>query len=460
MHPSVNTTLESLHQFRDLARNGTLNWRRKLIYWSGAVLVGLVAVGFAELADAASHIRARITHVSPLLMLVVAPLGLALSTWLTRKWFRGAQGSGIPQAIACLHLHDMVLVDRILAIRIALAKIFLTCLGLLAGASIGREGPTVQVGASIMHMVGRQAGMTNVTGIHALIKAGGAAGVAAAFNTPLAGIVFGIEELARSFEQRTSGTMLTCVVISGVTAIALMGNYTYFGHTYSAVPVGASWLAVLACGVLGGLSGGMFSALLVRVSRGVPGRLGAFISRRPVLFAALCGLVLAVIGLVSDGITYGTGYTQARDIIMGSDQYPAYYFVLKLLATFVSYCSGIPGGLFAPSLSIGAGMGGWVAQFLPHTAPGAVVLLGTVAYFSAVTQSPLTATVIVMEMCDNQQITLALMASAFLAFGVSRALCSHALYGALAVRFLRTTSAGHKNAPPAPRPESSSPANR
>ena len=134
--------------------------------------------------------------------------------------------------------------------------------------------------------------------------------------------------------------------------------------------------------------------------------------------------------------------------------------MLKLLATLVSSCSGIPGGLFAPSLSIGAGMDGWVAQFQPHTAPGAVVLLGTVAYFSAVTQSPLTATVIVMEMCDNQQITLALMASAFLAFGVSRALCSHALYGALAVRFLRTTSAGHKNTPPAPRPESSSPANR
>ncbi|MFT8835575.1 MAG: chloride channel protein, partial [Acetobacter sp.] len=90
------------------------------------------------------------------------------------------------------------------------------------------------------------------------------------------------------------------------------------------------------------------------------------------------------------------------------------------------------------------GMGGWIAHFLPHTTPGAVVLLGTVAYFAAVTQSPLTATVIVMEMCDNQQITLALMASAFLAFGISRALCSHALYGALAVRFLRSTAPKQK----------------
>ena len=104
----------------------------------------------------------------------------------------------------------------------------------------------------------------------------------------------------------------------------------------------------------------------------------------------------------------------------------------------VSYCSGIPGGMFAPSLAIGAGIGGWIEQFLPHTTPGAVVLLGTVAYFCGVAQSPLTATIIVMEICDNQQVTLALMATAFLAFGVSRLVCPQPLYTALADRFLET----------------------
>ncbi|QEO16686.1 chloride channel protein [Acetobacter vaccinii] len=438
MIPSGFSTPESLRHLREHARNRTVNWRRKLIYWSGAVIVGLVAVGFAGAADWAAHQRSHIVRNNPWIMLLLAPAGLVLSTWMTRRWFRGAQGSGIPQAIACMHLNDMGIVEKVLSLRIALAKIGLTCLGLLAGASIGREGPTVQVGASIMHTVGRFAGVTDISRQRALVKAGAAAGVAAAFNTPLAGIVFGIEELAHSFEQRTSGTMLTCVIISGVTAIALVGNYTYFGHTYSTVPLGAGWLAVLACGLIGGLTGGMFSALLVRISRGIPGRAGAFITRRPLVFAALCGLALAIIGLLSDGMTYGTGYLQAREILMGSDHYHASFFLLKLLATLVSYCSGIPGGLFAPSLSVGAGMGGWIGHFLPHTPPEAVILLGTVAYFAAVTQAPLTATVIVMEMSDNQQITLALMASAFLAFGVSRALCSHALYSTLAIRFLRS----------------------
>lgn len=440
MPASVRAASVQLRHIREQAKAGTVNWRRKLIYWSGAIMVGLVAVAFAALADKAATLRNHILALSPWLMLGVLPGGLALSTWLTRTWFRSAQGSGIPQAIACMHLNDFRVVDKVLSLKIAIAKIFLTSFGLLCGASIGREGPTVQVGAAIMHTVGRFMGIHDPVRQHALIKAGGAAGVAAAFNTPLAGIVFGIEELAHSYEQRTSGTMLTCVVLAGVTAIAMVGNYTYFGHTDSVVPVGVSWLAVLVCGVVGGLSGGLFSALLIRISRGIPGKLGAFVTHHPVAFAALCGLVLACIGLVSGGMTYGTGYQQARDIIVGSEHYPASYFVLKCLATIVSYCSGIPGGLFAPSLSVGAGMGGWIAQFLPHTTPGAVVLLGTVAYFAAVTQSPLTATVIVMEMCDNQQVTLALLASAFLAFAVSRTLCSHALYGALAVKFLRSTN--------------------
>lgn len=429
-----------IRHFRETARITTTEWRRKLIYWGGSVMVGVVAISFALLADDAAKLRSGLIAGHPWWMLVLSPAGLALSIWLTRTFFRGAQGSGIPQAIACMHLHDAKVVNRVLSLRIAGAKILLTCLGLLSGASIGREGPTVQVGAAIMNSVGRFIHLGDAVSRRALVLTGGAAGVAAAFNTPLAGIVFGIEELAHSFEQRTSGIVLAGVVLAGVTAIALVGNYTYFGHTEAVVPVGASWLAVFACGLLGGIAGGSFSAILIRASRGLPGAAGAFIRQRPVAFAALCGLAIAIIGLVSDGATYGTGYAQARSLIQGEQQYPASYFILKYIVTIISYCSGIPGGLFAPSLSVGAGMGGWIAQFLPHTTPGAVVLLGTVAYFSAVVQAPLTATVIVMEMCDNQQVTLALLASSFLAFGVSRMICKQPLYGALAERFLRTVA--------------------
>ncbi|MCX5613714.1 chloride channel protein [Bombella saccharophila] len=424
-------------RFRRSARTHTTHWQRSLIFWAGAITVGIIAWLFARAADYASSLCLSLTHWNPYIMLVIIPSGLALSMWLTKRFFPGAQGSGIPQTIATLHIEDFSLINRILALRIAFGKICLTTLGLLCGASIGREGPTVQVGAAIMHAYSRFLGHANVSTRRGVILAGGAAGVAAAFNTPLAGIVFAIEELSSSFHQRTSGFMLTGVVIAGVTAIVLTGgNYTYFGHASVDVPVGTAWIAVLACGILGGLGGGAFSAFLIRVGKGLPGKIGRIQRSRPVLFTALCGVLLAILGIASHGETFGTGYIQAHHLVDGSRHGHMSYFLMKYAATIISYCSGIPGGLFAPSLSIGASVGGWVARFLPHTAPGAVVLLGMVGYFSGVVQSPLTATVIVMEMCDNQQITLALLATAFLALGVSRMVCSHSLYGQLADQFL------------------------
>jgi H+/Cl- antiporter ClcA len=158
--------------------------------------------------------------------------------------------------------------------------------------------------------------------------------------------------------------------------------------------------------------------------------------RRPIAFAALCGLVIAVLGILSGGTTYGTGYTQARHLVEGHAVLPPTYFVLKLAATIVSYLSGIPGGIFAPSLAVGAGLGDLLAKLMPAAPSGAVVLLGMVAYFSGAVQAPITATVIVMEMTDNQAMTIPLMATSFLAFGMSRLVCRRALYGALARRFL------------------------
>ena len=115
---------------------------------------------------------------------------------------------------------------------------------------------------------------------------------------------------------------------------------------------------------------------------------------------------------------------------------PASYVILKFAATVISYISGIPGGLFAPSLSVGAGLGTWLAHLLPSAPAGAVVLLGMVGYFSGVVQAPITATIIVMEMTDDQRVTVPLLATAFLAFGVSRLVCRRPLYSALARRFL------------------------
>jgi H+/Cl- antiporter ClcA len=427
---------ERRRQWRRLPLISPRLWRRRLTFWAGCILVALVAIAFASLADAASNLFLRLQAPRPWIAFLICPTGLAISLLLTRHVFPGAQGSGIPQVIAAQHMTDREAIGRVLSLRIAAGKVALTLLGLASGASIGREGPTVQVGAAIMHTLGSLLRLPRPELERALALAGGAAGVAAAFNTPIAGVVFAIEELSHAFEARTSGTVLTGVILAGITTVALMGNYTYFGHASAQLNFGVGWIAVLLCSVVGGLAGGAFSATLLRAARGIPGRLGRLVVDHPVLFAVLCGLLIAAIGVASGSQTYGTGYQQARGMVEGTTDLPISYVLLKFAATVVSYVSGIPGGLFAPSLSVGAGLGAWLSHFLPNAPAGAVVLLGMVAYFSGVVQAPITATVIVMEMTDNQAVTVPLLATSFLAFGFSRIVCRRPLYSVLARRYL------------------------
>ena len=425
---------------------------RGAAFWIGAVLVGAAAIVFAEAADLAGQLFQWLIAGRPWVPFVLTPVGLLVSVLLTRSVFPGAQGSGIPQVIASLHMTSKELVDRTLSVRIAVGKVLLTLLGLACGASIGREGPTVQISATIMHTIGRVLRLPREDAYRAMVLGGGAAGIAAAFNTPLAGVVFAIEELSHSFEARTSGRVLTAVIISGITAAATVGNYSYFGSASAALPWGAGWIAVLVCGIGGGLAGGCFSSILVWFARGVPGAVGRAIKRHPLIFAACCGLGIAVIGFASGGATYGTGYAQARGLVNGGGGVTGVFFVLKFAASVLSYISGIPGGIFAPSLAVGAGLGRAIATVIPAAPVGAVVLLGMVAYFSGVVQAPITATIIVMEMTADGQVTVPLMAAALLGFLASRLVCPKPIYAALAERFQAAAEQEHAGARASPVP--------
>ncbi|MGV8996715.1 MAG: chloride channel protein [Parvibaculaceae bacterium] len=398
----------------------------------GGLVVGAAAV---VLAIASNWVQAKFhgftTH-WPYAPLIVTPLGFALTLYLANRFFPNSGGSGIPQAIAARTLKDQKARHALVSLRVAVGKIFLTLLGLLVGASTGREGPTVQVGASVMFALGRFSKRHQP----GLILAGAAAGVAAAFNTPLAGIVFGIEEMSRSFEVRASGLVIGTIIAAGLTSLAFLGDYTYFGTSDAVLPFGFDWMAVVVCGVLGGFFGGLFSRVLILFAFGFPGRVGDWIKAHPVLFAGTCGLLVAICGIASGGAVYGTGYEQAREVLHDQQNLPFYYAPLKFLATALSSISGIPGGIFSPSLSVGAGFGADVAWLFPSTPIGALVLLGMVSYFSGVVQAPITAFVIVGEMTDNHSLMVPLMLAALIAQGTSRLMCKEGVYHALSHKFI------------------------
>ena len=406
-------------------------WQRRAVFLVGGVAVGAAAVGLALSADWVQAEFNQLVTRWRYASLIVTPVGLALSVFLTNRYFQNSQGSGIPQAIAARELEDQEARGRLVSIRIAVGKILLTLLGLLCGASAGREGPTVQVGASIMFAIGRFSPRRQP----GLILAGAAAGVAAAFNTPLAGIVFGIEEMSRAFETRTSGLIIAAVIAAGLTSLALVGNYAYFGSTPVVLRNGLDWLAIPICGVAGGLFGGLFSRIVIIVARGLPGTIGRTIKKNPVAFAFLCGLGVAVCGIVSGDTIYGTGYAQVKAALESGAPLAANFGPLKFIATTLSTISGIPGGIFAPSLAVGAGLGANIAHLFPSAPIEPIILLGMVSYFAGVVQAPITAFVIVTEMTDNHAMVIPLMCASLIAWAASRIVCPEGIYHALAKGF-------------------------
>jgi len=408
-------------------------WHTRIVVIGIAAIAGLTVVGFTWLAEAAFARFRGLAALAWWLPLIWTPLCCAAIVWVTRRYARGAGGSGIPQVMAAL---DPALSGGrrplLVSLRLSVAKIGLTSAGLLGGLSLGREGPSVQIAAGVMLTARRWLPRGSGISAHALLVAGGAAGIAAAFNTPLAGIMFAIEELSRSPEQRNSGLIVAGIVLAGLIAVSVYGNGTHFGVIQPG-PIGLSllWPGLLAA-IITGLAGGLFARLLLASLRGkspdLPTRWRA---SHPVWFAAGCGLVVAVIGVLSGGATQGSGNEATRALLENEASLPQAFALFKFAATWFTAWSGVPAGIFAPSLSIGAALGHDIALLTGYPHGAALIALGMVGFLAAATQAPLTAFIIVMEMVDGHSMVLSLMACAVVASTVSRVL-SPPLYGALA----------------------------
>ena len=427
-----------------------MQWRRRLLFWSGALLVGLAAIVFAKASTGAYELfRRYVTTGHSWWPLIVTPCVFALLGWLTSGAFKATRGSGIPQAIAALQVEDDAFRQRLLSLRIAAGKMALTLFALLGGASVGREGPTVHVGAGLLYSLGRRFGFADPAAAGRFVLAGSAAGLAAAFNTPLAGVVFAIEEMAGAFEHRMSGIILTAVIVAGIVSLGLLGDYAYFGKVSVALPLGQSWLAVLACGALCGAAGGLFARLIL-LGGNVLSRLARVRTRWPVAFAAMCGLALALIGLASGDTIYGTGYDQARALLQHAADAPGAGFGgYKFLANIVSYWAGIPGGIFSPALAVGAGLGHNLSALMPSVAPAVIELLGMAAYLAGVTQAPLTSAIISMELTDNQAMVIPILAVCLIARASSTLFCTTPVYKAFAQRLVAEHEHEHEHCPAA-----------
>ena len=424
-------------------------WVTRSVVLAFAALAGLCVAFFTWLSEEAFLLFERLEHAAWWAPLLWMPALTALIVWITRRWMPGAAGSGIPQVMAAMA--DATPPERrslFVSVKLTLGKIVLTASGLLAGLSLGREGPSVQIAAGVMHHVRRWLPDRATISEHGLLMAGGAAGIAAAFNTPLGGVMFAIEELWQRAGQASSALLISAIVLAGLMSVSIYGGATYFG-VITVPPLGWSlfWPGLLVALVCG-LSGGLFARLLIVSLAGSPDVFSRWRREKPIRFAAGCALAVAVIGVVTAGATYGSGYNQTRGLLEGESSFSFLYTPLKFIATWLTTWTGVPAGVFAPALAVGAGIGSDVASVTGFADRPALIALGMAGFLAAATQAPLTAFIIVMEMVAGQSMVLSLMACALISSGISR-LISAPLYSALTRLQLARLEPPAPPAPPA-----------
>jgi CIC family chloride channel protein len=380
------------------------------------ILAGLAAVLFTTAIDATTRFLFGLDP-SPLRLFLIPTAVSLVSGVLLVYVFPGVRGSGVPQTKAALHLNDGVIAGRI-----AVGKFLMGVLCIGSGHSMGREGPSVQIGAAIASVVGRWVPLSP-TRIKELVPVGVAGALAAAFNTPVAAVLFALEEIIGDMNAPVLGSTVVASVSAVVVERAILGNEPLFRVPPYHLEHPAELLAYAGLGVIGGIVSLMFC-------KGLLG-LRALFLRMPdatrILQPAFGGLMIGAL-LVAVPQVMGVGYEYVDQALNGALVFRtlALFGTLKLVATIVSYASGNAGGIFAPSLFIGAMVGGAVGSVVqqiapfPAATPGAYALVGMGTLFAGIIRAPMTSVFMIFEITQDYQILVPLMVANMLSFYISR----------------------------------------
>ncbi len=410
----------------------TDNFLRSIPLWIGSLIVGIVAVLYAQLFAAAERLGQSIFSQTSWLVFIVTPVCFIAAWLIVRYGAPFARGSGIPQVIASLEAEGaehQKKVSRLVGAKIILVKIVSSVIIVFGGGAVGREGPTIQISGAIFRLVGR------ILPAHwpkyserVMILTGSAAGLAAAFNTPLGGIVFAIEELSKSHFSSFRTSLLTAVIIAGLTAQMLLGPYLYLGYPQISGLIMPMVSLVILVAVLCGVSGAFFSRIILKI---ISLRKTMKTVRAEAMFTVGLALVLAAAAFFWSPKIMGSGKETMIALLFnspgGHDQMLA---PARFIGPILSFTSGAAAGIFAPSLSAGAAIGSFFSSFFVLTSgqTNILILAGMVGFLTAVTRSPFTSSILVLEMTDRHSLIFFLMLAGLISYASAWLVEKQSLY--------------------------------
>jgi len=393
-------------------------------------LTGLAVVAFIVLTE---RVGMRLYPVggAPWRRLLFPVVGSLAIGYLLFRYFPYARGSGVPQTKAALYARE----GRI-TLRTVLGKFFCTSATLASGIPLGREGPSVQVGAGIASVLGRLLGLRPEK-VKALLPVGAAAAIAAAFNTPLAAVLFALEEIVGDLHAPVLGSVVLASATSWGVLRLLLGNSPLFKVPQYQLVHPAEFAVYAVLGVAGGLVSVAFTKLLL----GMRQRFLRLPQKTLWFQPAAGGLLVGLLGWFVPqvmGVGYGyVGYALNGNMAL---KLMALLVVLKLITVTTSYASGNAGGIFGPALFIGAMLGGSLGTFAhrlfpAYTAtPGAYALVGMGAVFAGIVRAPMTSVLMIFEMTQDYAVIVPLMIANLMSLFVSSRLQRQPIYEALAIQ--------------------------
>lgn len=411
-----------------------------LPYWSGAIIAGIVAIIYAKLFSWAEEGTHLLYEHAKWMFFLVTPIGFVLATWMVIKYAPFARGSGIPQVSAAIELSNPkhnYKVNSLLSLRVVVVKIVSSLIMVFSGGIVGREGPTIQISAAIFKKINDSLpSWYPKISKRNMIVTGAAAGLAAAFNTPLGGIVFAIEELTKTHFSFFKSALLTGVIIAGLTALNFLGPYLYLGYPQLGKIEISIVLIIIPLALLTSAIGTWMCNIILyifKVKASFPKKYHKYI------YVVICGLLIAASAIFIDVRTFGSGKEiMVATLFSDNKQVEWYVPIIKILGSILSFTTGGAGGVFAPSLTAGASIGAMVAGWLNLSASSTnlLILCGMTGFLTAVTRSPFTSSILVLEMTDTHDVIFYIMLSALFANLIANLISRHSFYDQLKNQYI------------------------
>lgn len=417
-----------------------INLLQAIPFWIASLITGLIAVLYTRLFAWAEMGTHWVMHHGLWLLFIVMPVCFVAAWYLVYKFAPGARGSGIPQVIAAVELATPKYIDKVnklLSIRIIIFKMLSSLIMVFGGGVVGREGPTIQIAGSVFRAVNQwlPSWWPKISKRN-MIMAGAAAGLAAAFNTPLGGIVFAIEEVTRTHISYFKTALFTAVIIAGLTAQGLLGPYLYLGYPDVSNLSGYIFFGIIAVGMVAGLLGSGMGRITLSIMKWVR----SFTIPKRVIYISVCALVLAALAFFISERTLGSGKEIMTHALFTNDKsLPWYMPLMRIAGSIISFSTGAAGGVFAPALasgaSIGAVMGEWF-QVSPNNV-NLLILAGMVGFLTGITRTPFTSAILVLEMTDRHNVIFHLMLAGMVANLVAYLVDRHSFYDHLKMQYIQ-----------------------